>query len=256
MTAGLAAGLFGLFGCGAQTTKQTPSGQATTSTSKPQVSNPKPALSPKTTGVITVMGVGGSVARGWDDKGNGGYLVRAFKTLTSEGPIHYNFVNKSIEGDGPTQMSSKYPNFLQSVNPQVVLISWGMLDDISDKTPIPDFKNAIHSEISQALQKGCYVLVVTPPVTGASYGNDVTKEANLVNIEMAEAEDFHSNRVYVLDLFNQMKAYLKAHNANVNTYSADAWHPNIAGHELAGKLLAQDIQQQFVASSASTNSSK
>lgn len=253
MFAGLTLGLFSLVGCGTQPPTGTPSTQTTQPARQPHIANPKPILATKITGTLTVMGVGGSVAHGWDDKVGGGYLVRAFKTLTAEGPIHYNFVNKSIEGDGPTQMAPKYLPFLRTVKPQVVVISWGMLDDISNKTPIAKFKQAIHDEISQALQAGCYVMVVTPPVTGASYAHDVTSEANLVNTEIGVAQDFHSNKVYVFDLFNQMKAYLSEHHQSVSKYSADAWHPNTAGHTLAGQLLANDIEQGFAGKTEATS---
>ncbi|KRW91092.1 GDSL family lipase [Alicyclobacillus tengchongensis] len=215
--------------------------------------NPKPAFTGPTAQPITVMAVGGSVAHGWDDKTGGGYLARAFQTLTDEGPVSFAFVNKSIEGDGPTQMAAKYPGFLAALRPRVVVISWGMLDDIANKTPIPAFKKAIQDEISLALKANADVIVGTPPTTGASYGHDVQSEANLINIEVSLARSFHSQHVYVFDLFTQMKQYLASHHQSINQYSADAWHPNTLGHELAGEILAGDLATQFVKSTKSNS---
>ncbi|GMA58142.1 hypothetical protein GCM10025858_26450 [Alicyclobacillus sacchari] len=202
-----------------------------------------------------MMAVGGSVAHGWDDKTGGGYLARAFQTLSDEGPVSFAFVNKSIEGDGPTQMAPKYPGFLSAVRPRVVVISWGMLDDIANKTPIPAFQKAIQEEIQLALQAHADVIVVTPPPTGASYGHDIASEANLIHIEVSIAKSFHSQHVYVFDLFAQMKQYIASHHQSIDQYSADAWHPNTLGHELAGELLASDLATQFVKSEKSSAAS-
>lgn len=247
-----------VFGCavlvaigGAVFTHQKSSTPTTTNSTvvhsaKPTVTNPKPVSSASIKGPVTVMGVGGSVAFGWDDRTHAGYLGRAFQTLSQKENVTYHFVNKSIEGDGPTQMSPKYPSFLTSVNPQIVVISWGMLDDLANKTPIPAFKQAIHNEISMALNRHADVIVVTPPPTGASYAHDKVTETNLVNIEMAVAESFHSKNVYVFDLYRQMEAYIANHHQTIALYEADAWHPNTAGHTLAGQILADDLMQHFV----------
>lgn len=227
-------------------------GDATPTSSKPVIQNPTPELGLSVKGPILVMGIGGSVAHGWDDKTGGGYLARAFQTLSKEQSVQYHFVNKSIEGDGPTQMATRYPGFLVAIKPAVVIISWGMLDDLSKKTPVKQFRQAIHTEIADALADKMDVIVVTPPVTGASLSaHDNKPDLNLIDIEMSTAEQFHSQHVYVFDVFRQMEAYMKAHHQTISMYAADGWHPNSAGHELAGRLLAQDLRQHFVVKSPS-----
>jgi len=231
--------------CGTKAADQPPTAPESAQSAARQTS-PYPLFSHPSAQPVVAMGVGGSVAHGWDDKTGGGYLARAFQTLTKSGPISFQFINKSIEGYGPTQMAAKYPTFLHEVHPQVVVISWGMLDDIANKTPISAFEQAVQSEIQQALAAHADVIVVTPPPTGASYGHDVASEAALVQDEIRVAKQFKTPDVIVVDLFNQMKRYLAAHHQSIQMYSADDWHPNTLGHELAGSLLAQDLQGTLV----------
>ncbi|SIS92657.1 SGNH/GDSL hydrolase family protein [Alicyclobacillus vulcanalis] len=232
-----------LSACGAEPPQNAPTASAPEGAqSAARPSSPYPLFSAPPSQPVVAMGIGGSVAHGWDDKSGGGYLVRAFQQLTKAGPISFDFVNKSIEGYGPTQMAAKYPAFLREIHPQVVVISWGMLDDIANKTPIPAFEQAVQSEITQALSAHAYVVVVTPPPTGASYGHDVTSESQLVADEVRVAKKFKTPDVIVVDLFNQMKQYLAAHHQSIQMYSADDWHPNTLGHELAGSLLAADLR--------------
>ncbi|MFD1677284.1 GDSL-type esterase/lipase family protein [Alicyclobacillus fodiniaquatilis] len=213
----------------------------------PVVNNPKP-VAMDAGSEVRVMAVGGSVAHGWDDNvTDGGYLARAFKTLSQKTGVQYQFLNKSVEGDGPDQMAAKFPALLKDNRPQVLVISWGMLDDISKKTPVATFKKDVHSEIQQALAAHMKVLVVTPPVTAASYAvHDGPLEDQLVEDEIQVAQSFHSSDVYVFNVFDEMKSYLTAHHQDVSMYEGDGWHPNAAGHELAGQLLAQDMLNQFV----------
>lgn len=199
------------------------------------------------------MAIGGSVALGWDDKDGGGYLARAFDTLSSGNRTKFTLINKSVEGYGPTQYTSAFLNVLKTVKPNVLVISWGLLDDASNKTSISQFRQCILTEMTSALASGMYVLVVTPPVTEASYTvNMGLLEQYYMNNEISVAQSLHSSKVYVFDVFSQMKSYLNQHHQNIESYMADNWHPNSAGHALAGKLLAADMQQQLFSTTGSS----
>ncbi|WP_367306851.1 SGNH/GDSL hydrolase family protein [Alicyclobacillus acidocaldarius] len=240
--------------CGTNAADSAPTAPESAQSAARQAS-PYPLIAHPSAQPVVAMGVGGSVAHGWDDKTGGGYLVRAFQELTKTGPISFQFINKSIEGYGPTQMAAKYAEFLSEIHPQVVVISWGMLDDIANKTPIAAFEQAVQSEIRQALAAHADVVVVTPPPTGASYGHDQASESQLVADEIRVAKQFKTPDVIVVDLFNQMKRYLAAHHQSIQMYSADDWHPNTLGHELAGSLLAQDLQGTLVPAGSAKPSS-
>lgn len=193
-----------------------------------------------------VMAIGGSVAYGWVDPHGGGYLKRAFVTFSQETKRNYIFDNKAIIGANSTQLNitlykGRYTNWLNTVKPQVVVISWGLLNDCYPKTPFPTFEATIHHEIAKALRHKAVVLLVTPPVTKASYTQYLTLEPEYVNSEVYVADSFNSPNVVVFDVFNQMKAYLAEHNLSYAPFEFGGWHPNAAGHALAGSLLAQDM---------------
>lgn len=188
------------------------------------------------------MTIGGSVAYGWDDtKQGGGYLARAFRSLSSAGGTRYSIANRAVIGANAIQMATRYPQWLNAVKPNVVVISWGGLNDAWPRTPLSRYQAEISREIALALQIHAVVLVVTPPVTRATYTRYVLQEPMYLQAETAVARSFHSPNVQVFDVFDQMKAYLRAHHQTYKPYMADGWHPNSAGHILAGRLLFQDL---------------
>lgn len=214
----------------------------------PAVHNPAPMQMYGMSGQTKrVMVVGGSVALGWDDKQDGGYLNRAFQALSQSKGIHFDVINKSVEGEGPGQYAPNFATTLATVNPQILVISWGMLDDASNHTPILLFRQWIRTEISLALKSHQIVVIITPPVTEASYSEHIgTLQDQLVDYEMSVAKTFHSNHVYIFDLFHEMMAYIKMNHLNIDALSADNWHPNTAGHALAAKLLVGDLNASLV----------
>jgi len=194
---------------------------------------------------LRVLAIGSSVAEGWADKQGGGYLARAFQSLSKQDGTSFNFVNKSVAGDGVLQVKKSYPMWLAQVHPNIVVISWGALDDLYDKTPIPVFQAEIRMEITDALREHAVVYVVTPPVTRASYTDYRTQESAMLAAEMTTALALRSPNVYVFDVFNQMKKNLVQHHQTYAPYMADGWHPNTLGHELAGQILFADVQKQY-----------
>lgn len=191
---------------------------------------------------VRVMSIGSSVAEGWDDPSGGGYLKRAFASLSSAEHVKFDLVNQAKAGDTVVKIEGEYLAWLKSINPQVVVLAWGALDDLSAHTPMNVYKQQIKTEIALAIAAHAKVFVVTPPVTRASYTQYKTQEPQMVNTEMAIANTFPSSQVYVFDVFNQMKTYLADHHQTYVPYMADGWHPNTKGHALAGQLLYQDMQ--------------
>ncbi len=195
---------------------------------------------------ITAMTLGSSVAMGWDDKVGGGYLRRGFRSARAQSGNHYVVASRAQAGDWANKiMHGEYTDWLNTVKPQIVVISWGILDDAHHKTPISSFRATIHEQIQMALARHMVVFIVTPPVTRASYTQYKTIEPMYLDNEVAVARSFHSPNVYVFDVFDQMKGYIRAHHQTYVPYMADGWHPNTAGHALAGWLFAEDIMRQF-----------
>ncbi|GGI96918.1 hypothetical protein GCM10010885_03130 [Alicyclobacillus cellulosilyticus] len=189
-----------------------------------------------------VLVVGGSVAHGWNDS-DGGFIVRAFEAFGGDEP--FEIVNHSAVGDGPVQYAPKFADDLRRVAPDVLVIAWGTLDDIYNHTPLSAFSAAIRAEIKQALAHRAVVMLVTPPVTKASYTQYRDEEPLYVAAEVAVAHRFDSPNVYVFDVFHEMQAWLTAHRVSYEAYASDGWHPNALGHALAGELLAHDMAKAF-----------
>lgn len=204
-----------------------------------------------------VMTIGSSVTEGWMDAGwknwkkgwFGGYLKRAFSAMTVHTPTHFLVVNHAIIGATPTQMTTLYKgkmtNWLQAVKPNVVVISWGILNDILSKTPVSVFTSHIHHEILNALDHHAVVLLITPPVTEAALTTYQVQMPQYLQAEIHVAQSFHNSNVYVFNLFDQMNRYMIEHHDLITQYVGNSWHPNAAGHELAGSLLYGDLVEKF-----------
>jgi acyl-CoA thioesterase-1 len=203
------------------------------------------AAEPKLPNGIRVMTLGSSVAEGWDDKIGGGYLKRTIVHMAKVTGYPYVLVNRAFAGNTSVQVMPQYVRWLRQVKPQIVIVSWGGLDDAHAKTPIPAFRHAVYEQIEMALHDHAVVWVVTPPVTRASYTEYKVQEPLYLDNEMAVAQGMKSPNVYVFDVFDQMKAYLVAHHQTYVPYMADGWHPNSAGDALAAKLLIADETKVF-----------
>ena len=204
-------------------------------------------------GSIRVVAVGGSIALGWRDTGwqnwrhgwDGGYLVDAFRWLSRSTGHPYDFIDKAIVGADVKMVTSRYPRWLREYNPSLVVLSWGLLNDIHVGTPLPLFEAEIRREIEQALARHAVVFMVTPPVTEVSQTAFRVPIHRFMADELAVARSFHSPDVYIFNVFAQMKHYITAHHQTYWPYVANSWHPNHKGHVLAGHLLYWDIRKQL-----------
>lgn len=188
------------------------------------------------------MAVGGSVAVGWNDATKLGYLGRAMQEIGATLRINVDFVNKSTGGFTPTRLGSTFAQYLQVVHPQVVIISWGLLDDIANKISTQQFMNQIQYEVALAAKENCEVWIVTPPVTAATYvGKSSTLEPMYAADEISAARSVKGAKVVVFDLLDEMKRYLKNNHLSYQPLISNAWHPNTKGHQLAGELLSEAI---------------
>lgn len=199
--------------------------------------------------VIRVMGIGGSIAQGQKDPHKNGYLQRAFSTLSNQTSATYKYYDRAISGANSTQLATlykgDYSKWMSTIHPQVVVISWGLLNDALPHTPMAAFKDYLNQEISEALATHAVVLVVTPPVTEASYTKVPQQEEEYTQAEIQTVSSLRDKNVYLFDVFHQMKQYLISHHQTIAPYVGDGNHPNTKGHELAGSLLCHDIIKQF-----------
>lgn len=199
--------------------------------------------------VERVMVIGGSVAHGWKAAHNDGYLQRAFQAMSDHTPTHYVYYDRTIVGTDGTQLATlykgRYSAWLAAIRPQVVVISWGLLNDAYTKVTQVAFRAHLLKETRQALAEHAVVLLVTPPVTKATYTEFRVQQPQYVQSELDVVKIMDSPDVILFNVFAQMKAYLVNHHQTYVPYMGDGWHPNTAGHILAGTLLYQDLRARF-----------
>ncbi len=181
------------------------------------------------------------MAQGWLDARRDSYLRRAFAELSSTTSVHWQYVDRSRPGARAVDVMHRYPHWLSSIKPQVVAIAWGLLNDCHKHTPMARFKYAIHAEIDGALAQHAVVMLVTPPVTEASSSFYRAGTERYLAAEVEVAHEFHNPNVHVFDILSQMRRYMAAHGQTYWMYYGNSWHPNSAGHRLAGRLLYRDI---------------
>lgn len=203
----------------------------------------------KHTSVTKVMAIGGSIAHGWKATDSYGFLQRAFATLSDTSSTQYTYYDRTIVGADDTQMATiykgRYQTWLNQVKPQIVVISWGLLNDAVTKVPQAQFKKYLSQEIQLALNEHAVVFLVTPPVTRATYTQFKVQQPEYVRSEEQVVASFASPNVQMFNVLDQMEAYLTAHHQTYKPYMGDGWHPNTAGHILGGKILEEDIRAHY-----------
>ncbi|MBX5437013.1 MAG: SGNH/GDSL hydrolase family protein [Alicyclobacillaceae bacterium] len=196
-----------------------------------------------------VLVIGGSVARGEKDPQLNGYVQRAFSSLQRRTGISYVTYNEAIVGANSTQLATMYKGYyrrwLEQIRPNVVVISWGLLNDALPRTPADQFQQLLRGEIVAALQRRAVVFVVTPPVTEVALTQYKAPMRSYMLEELQVVRRLHNPNVAGFDLFAQMLRYLEVHHQSIRLYAADAHHPNRQGHILAANLLCDDILQRY-----------
>ena len=205
-----------------------------------------------------VLIVGGSAALGWKDDGwrawrtgwHGGYIERAISVLARSRGEKYDVQNISIPGLNATLLATRfkgrYEASLASFHPDIVVISWGLMNDIRPRTPFGELSKRLSQEIHEARTNGAAVYVVTPPITTASYTFYRDIEPTYVKTVLNTARTCRESEVHVVDLFHTMERFVESSGVSYKAYEGDALHPNHQGHVLAGDLLAALMNYQFV----------
>ena len=202
---------------------------------------------------IGVLVVGGSAAAGWRDATGPGYIARGLMRYAQRAGLTLRIANHAIPGARVVNRLTQrdLAGWIRRPAPhRLVVLAWGLLNDLRHHTPAPAMARALHRQIATALAAHAVVLVVTPAVTRASFEEDRRAEPTAVRQELAVAKRFHpavaslsspSSSVYEVNVFAAMKQYLAVHHVAYHRLMAGRWHPNTAGHRLAGRLLTQAL---------------
>ncbi len=191
-----------------------------------------------------VLIIGGSAAFGWHDVTGQGFVVRGLRGW-SQVPLR--FENRAVPGATVKNpiITQNYYTWLKTYHPTIVALQWGLLNDLRVGTPWTKVLGTIREEILQALSQNAVVFIITPPATRPTYTINQQSEPRLAEAEIAMAQSLDSPNVYVLNVLQRMKAWLKAHHQTYVPYMAGLWDPNTKGHILAGRLLTEALQKKL-----------
>lgn len=208
------------------------------------VTSGSPAVKKKI--VSTVLIIGSSIAAGWGDDNHGGYLIRALADFAHRSNQSFHILNWAIPGVTTTDLALHFQAMINKSHPNIVILSWGGLDDAAARTPVAKFIKHVKNEVKVSQDARAVVLIVTPPVTPATYGNGLKDLPHrYFQAQIQTFRDQSSRNVYVFDVFDQMMQYIRNHHLVESKLAADGWHPNPKGHAIAAKLLFNDMIQQF-----------
>lgn len=191
----------------------------------------------------TVMVVGGSIAYGWDGSVNDSYVQQAFQALSSSSSVQYTYDDQAVVDGSPLKINSSgdFKRWLAADRPQVVVLAWGLENDASAHATTSAIEQAIRTEISEAMATDAVVIVTSPPVTEAIDTTLHKTVEQYIEAEKADVNTLQSPNVHFVNLNQIMGNYLVAHNQSWQDYFGDSWHPDAAGHILAGQLLYSEL---------------
>ena len=188
-----------------------------------------------------VVIVGGSAAAGWHDATGKGYVVRALDAL----PNRFNIENKAIPGSRVINphVHAHFPQWMSSTRGGLLIIAWGYLNDLRLKTPKQAIINEIHWEITEGLETGHTVLIVSPPATEPTFTFDAQAEQSVWReVSSMARHDFRRSPVYAFNVMSRMKQYIRSHGQTYKPYMKGEWDPNTRGHRLAARIFTEELR--------------
>lgn len=194
---------------------------------------------------VSILIVGGSAAAGWLDRTHEGYVVRGLLDYAQAAHVQADIVNRAIPGARVVNPSVQrgLARWVQRAGPNaVVVLAWGMLNDLKRHTPTPAVLAALAQQITVVLARHDTVLIVTPPATRATYWRYPRAEPRLVAQEIALARSFDSPRLYIDNVFRNEQRYLSQQGLPITAVTRGPFHPNTRGAALAGQLLAASLR--------------
>lgn len=202
-----------------------------------------PLDAPRTT--VPAVIVGGSAAKGWHDRTNEGYVARALGEYEGMARIQFVIENHAIPGATVTDrtIARHFPRWMKRTRGGLVVIAWGLLNDIRLKTNDNAVLGEVKREIRDALATHHVVLVVSPPATIATFTFDRSAQPRLWRQIAAVATSFHSPHISVIDVMQPMQADILAHHQSPWIYMKGKWDPDTRGHMLAAHFLVQGLKR-------------
>lgn len=189
----------------------------------------------------SIVLIGGSAALGDGDSGPvKGYFTRAIDILTKQ-EMALTFDNQSQSGLTTAEGTPLLAKYLATHHPDIVILGYGLLDDLESHESEDAFEQHIRDQIALARKSGAEVIVSAPAPTVSSLTNDLYRIQIFIMDEFIVADEFRDNQVQCIDTYDEMKDFVEWHNIDIHTLAYDSWHPNAAGHAMAARYLARDL---------------
>lgn len=185
-----------------------------------------------------VLVVGGSAARGWYDSTGPGYVERGILAFGDATGRAFWIQNRAVPGADAESVAGRYRKWLHAFSPEVVVLAWGIINDLNHHVSLDTFKATLRHQILDALADHAAVWVVTPALARVSVTRYRTLEPRYVSAEVRTARTIRPpGRVAVFDVFSALAAAYRRGAFTLPEVTVGRWHPNTRGHVLAGRTL-------------------
>lgn len=202
------------------------------------------AAFPPTVGFAThpiptrVLIVGGSAAHGWYDSTGPGYVERGILTFGDATGRAFWIRNRAIPGADAESVAGRYRHWLRTFSPDVVVLAWGVINDLNHRVPLVTFKATLRHQILAAVREHAAVWVITPALARVSVTRYRTLEPRYVAAEVQTARSVgRSKRVAVFDVFSRLRGAYRRGELSLPNVTLGRWHPNTRGHIVASRVL-------------------
>lgn len=200
---------------------------------------------PKPMTVSTLI-VGGSAAKGWFDRSGRGYIERALLRYGTVSHVHFQIVNHAIPGARVLNPVVRR-HFGDWIPPGrgLVIIGWGLLNDVRQHTPPGRIGPIVHAEVGEALRAHDVVLLVSPSATRSTFTIARRIQPAMWSEEVQAATSFKSPNVYVINVMNPEKRWMLGHHVGYQAFMQGLWDPNTRGHRLASQILERRLEDTW-----------
>ena len=190
--------------------------------------------------------VGGSAAKGWFDQSGRGYIERALLSYGNAARVQFRIVNHAIPG--ARVLNPVVRRHFADWIPQgrgLVIIGWGLLNDVRRHTPPGRIGPIVHAEVGAALRARDVVLLVSPSATRSTFTIARHIQPAMWREEVQAAQSYQSPNVYVVNVMNPEKRWMLGHHVGYQAFMQGLWDPNTRGHQLASRILERRLEDTW-----------
>ena len=195
---------------------------------------------------IPTVIIGGSAAKGWFDRSGRGYIERALLRYETVSHVQFQIVNHAIPGARVINpvVQRHFHAWIPS-GKGLVIIGWGLLNDVRKHTPPDRIGRIVHAEVGDALHAHDVVLLVSPSATRSTFTIARRIQPAMWRKEVEAATSYKSPNVYVINVMNPEQRWMLGHHIGYQPFMQGLWDPNTRGHRLASQILERRLEHTW-----------